>query len=61
MFLKDNCVWVQLTFVYFIWLIYIYRYTTVGREILPQIKSGDVIRSAKLVEGEDNLVLPDDS
>lgn len=61
MFLKDNCVWVQLTFVYFIWLVYIYRYTTVGREILPQIKSGDVIRSAKLVEGEDNLVLPDDS
>ncbi|KAM7498742.1 hypothetical protein LguiA_023156 [Lonicera macranthoides] len=39
----------------------VFGYTTVGREILPQIKSGDVIQSAKLVEGEDNLVLPDDS
>lgn len=35
-----------------------YRYTTVGREILPQIKTGDVIQSAKLVEGQDRLILP---
>lgn len=32
--------------------------TTVGRDILPQIKTGDVIKSAKLVEGEDRLILP---
>ncbi|GKD80425.1 peptidyl-prolyl cis-trans isomerase CYP37, chloroplastic isoform X2 [Tanacetum coccineum] len=35
-----------------------HRYTTIGRDILPQIKTGDVIRSAKLVEGQDNLALP---
>lgn len=34
------------------------RYTTIGRDILPLIKTGDVVRSAKLVEGQDNLVLP---
>ncbi|KAI8552657.1 hypothetical protein RHMOL_Rhmol06G0283000 [Rhododendron molle] len=31
------------------------RYTTVGREILPEIKTGDLIRFAKLVEGQDRL------
>lgn len=41
-------------------LIFLYRYTTVGRETLSQIKTGDVIRSAKLVEGQDRLVLPKD-
>lgn len=33
-------------------------YTTVGRENLNQIKTGDVIRSAKLVQGRDRLILP---
>ncbi|XP_026452575.1 peptidyl-prolyl cis-trans isomerase CYP37, chloroplastic-like, partial [Papaver somniferum] len=33
-------------------------YTTVGRDVLPQIKTGDIIRSAKLVEGQDRLILP---
>lgn len=37
------------------------RYTTVGRDILPQIKTGDIIRSAKLVEGQDRLVLPNEN
>ncbi|KAK9077515.1 hypothetical protein SSX86_005852 [Deinandra increscens subsp. villosa] len=36
----------------------VFGYTTIGRDILPQIKSGDVVRSAKLLEGQDNLVLP---
>ncbi|XP_071730166.1 peptidyl-prolyl cis-trans isomerase CYP37, chloroplastic-like [Rutidosis leptorrhynchoides] len=36
----------------------VFGYTTVGRDILPQIKTGDLVRSAKLVEGQDNLVLP---
>ncbi|KAK9269598.1 hypothetical protein L1049_001374 [Liquidambar formosana] len=36
-------------------------YTTIGREILPQIKTGDIIRSAKLIEGRDRLVLPNES
>ncbi|XP_022877574.1 peptidyl-prolyl cis-trans isomerase CYP37, chloroplastic [Olea europaea var. sylvestris] len=36
----------------------VFGYTTVGRETLSQIKTGDVIRSAKLVEGLDRLVLP---
>lgn len=36
----------------------VFGYTTVGRDILPQIKTGDVVRSAKLVDGQDNLVLP---
>ncbi|GKA83382.1 peptidyl-prolyl cis-trans isomerase CYP37, chloroplastic [Tanacetum coccineum] len=36
----------------------VFGYTTIGRDILPQIKTGDVIRSAKLVEGQDNLALP---
>ncbi|XP_059662615.1 peptidyl-prolyl cis-trans isomerase CYP37, chloroplastic [Cornus florida] len=39
----------------------VFGYTTVGREILPQIKTGDVIRSAKLVEGQDRLVLPNEN
>lgn len=32
-----------------------------GRDILPQIKTGDVIQSAKLMEGQDRLVLPNES
>ncbi|GLT83382.1 hypothetical protein SLE2022_016750 [Rubroshorea leprosula] len=39
----------------------VFGYTTVGREILPQIRSGDVIRSAKLIKGQDRLVLPNES
>ncbi|KAF8413941.1 hypothetical protein HHK36_001937 [Tetracentron sinense] len=35
----------------------VFGYTTVGREILPQIKTGDVIRSAKLVEGRDRCAV----
>ncbi|XLT86185.1 hypothetical protein S245_008271 [Arachis hypogaea] len=38
----------------------VFGYTTNGRDILPQIKTGDIIRSAKLVEGQDRLVLPKD-
>eukprot|EP00268_Persea_americana_P065238 TRINITY_DN8678_c0_g1_i1.p1 TRINITY_DN8678_c0_g1~~TRINITY_DN8678_c0_g1_i1.p1 ORF type:complete len:112 (-),score=22.97 TRINITY_DN8678_c0_g1_i1:291-626(-) len=38
----------------------VFGYTTVGREILPQIKTGDVIRSVKLLNGQDRLVLPDE-
>ncbi|XP_058220651.1 peptidyl-prolyl cis-trans isomerase CYP37, chloroplastic-like [Rhododendron vialii] len=34
----------------------VFGYLTVGREILPEIKTGDLIRSAKLVEGQDRLV-----
>ncbi|XP_021894692.1 peptidyl-prolyl cis-trans isomerase CYP37, chloroplastic isoform X2 [Carica papaya] len=39
----------------------VFGYTTAGREILAQMKTGDVIRSAKLVEGRDRLVLPNES
>ncbi|XP_022732909.1 peptidyl-prolyl cis-trans isomerase CYP37, chloroplastic isoform X2 [Durio zibethinus] len=39
----------------------VFGYTTAGREILPQIRTGDVIRSAKLIEGQDRLVLPNES
>ncbi|XP_057748806.1 peptidyl-prolyl cis-trans isomerase CYP37, chloroplastic isoform X2 [Arachis stenosperma] len=39
----------------------VFGYTTNGRDILPQIKTGDIVRSAKLVEGQDRLVLPKDS
>ncbi|KAL1325492.1 hypothetical protein AAHE18_13G164300 [Arachis hypogaea] len=39
----------------------VFGYTTNGRDILPQIKTGDIIRSAKLVEGQDRLVLSKDS
>jgi len=37
------------------------RYTTIGRDILPEIKTGDIVRSAKLIEGQDRLVLPKES
>lgn len=33
-------------------------YTVGGKEILAEIKTGDVIQSAKLVEGLDHLILP---
>ncbi|XP_011622319.1 peptidyl-prolyl cis-trans isomerase CYP37, chloroplastic isoform X3 [Amborella trichopoda] len=36
----------------------VFGYTTVGREILSQLKTGDVIRSAKLVQGQERFVLP---
>ncbi|XP_059067086.1 peptidyl-prolyl cis-trans isomerase CYP37, chloroplastic-like [Cryptomeria japonica] len=36
----------------------VFGYATSGREILPQLKTGDVIKSAKLIEGYDHLVLP---
>ncbi|CAH2053627.1 unnamed protein product, partial [Thlaspi arvense] len=36
----------------------VFGYTTAGREILGQIKTGDIIRSAKLIEGQDRLILP---
>ncbi|XP_078432876.1 cyclophilin-like peptidyl-prolyl cis-trans isomerase family protein [Wolffia australiana] len=37
----------------------VFGYTTAGgRAVLPEIKTGDVIRSAKLVQGRDRLVLP---
>ncbi|XP_027909422.1 peptidyl-prolyl cis-trans isomerase CYP37, chloroplastic isoform X2 [Vigna unguiculata] len=39
----------------------VFGYTTTGRDILPQIKTGDIIRSAKLIEGQDRLVLPNES
>lgn len=37
----------------------VFGYTLAGKEILSEIKSGDVIQSAKLVEGLDHLVLPE--
>nr|ATB19822.1 cyclophilin-like peptidyl-prolyl cis-trans isomerase family protein [Juniperus procera] len=36
----------------------VFGYATIGREILPQLKTGDIIKSAKLVEGYDRLHLP---
>ncbi|KNA07697.1 hypothetical protein SOVF_169480 isoform A [Spinacia oleracea] len=39
----------------------VFGYTTVGRDILPQLKTGDIIRFAKLVEGQDRLILPTES
>lgn len=36
----------------------VFGYTTDGRDVLSQIKSGDKIRSAKLVQGRERLVLP---
>lgn len=39
----------------------VFGYATAGKEILSQIKTGDVIRSAKLLEGRDRLVLPNES
>ncbi|KAK1405195.1 Peptidyl-prolyl cis-trans isomerase CYP37 [Heracleum sosnowskyi] len=37
----------------------VFGYTISGKDILSEIKSGDVIQSAKLVEGLDHLVLPE--
>ncbi|KAH9627346.1 hypothetical protein KSS87_020301 [Heliosperma pusillum] len=34
----------------------VFGYTTAGRDVLPQIKTGDIIKSAKLIEGKDRLV-----
>ncbi|XP_043689482.1 peptidyl-prolyl cis-trans isomerase CYP37, chloroplastic [Telopea speciosissima] len=39
----------------------VFGYTTVGRDVLSQIKTGDVIQSARLVEGRDRLIFPDES
>ncbi|KAK9674072.1 hypothetical protein RND81_12G209000 [Saponaria officinalis] len=39
----------------------VFGYTTAGRDVLAQIKTGDIIRSAKLTEGADRLVLPNES
>ncbi|KAJ4813405.1 Cyclophilin-like peptidyl-prolyl cis-trans isomerase family protein [Rhynchospora pubera] len=39
----------------------VFGYTTNGREVLSQIKTGDIIRSAKLVQGLNRLVLPQES
>ncbi|KAJ1291471.1 hypothetical protein BS78_02G317300 [Paspalum vaginatum] len=36
----------------------VFGYTTDGRDVLSQIKTGDKIRSAKLVQGRERLVLP---
>lgn len=36
----------------------VFGYTTIGREILSEIRTGDVVRSAKLIGGSDRLVLP---
>ncbi|KAL5547988.1 hypothetical protein UlMin_003219 [Ulmus minor] len=38
----------------------VFGYVTGGREILSQIKTGDVIKSAKLVEGQERLILPNE-
>ncbi|ONI12853.1 hypothetical protein PRUPE_4G187400 [Prunus persica] len=38
----------------------VFGYATAGRDILSQIKTGDVIQSAKLIDGQDRLVLPDE-
>ncbi|XP_074311059.1 peptidyl-prolyl cis-trans isomerase CYP37, chloroplastic isoform X2 [Silene latifolia] len=39
----------------------VFGYTTAGRDVLPQIKTGDIIKSAKLIEGNDRLILPNQS
>ncbi|XVF18960.1 hypothetical protein REPUB_Repub11eG0069100 [Reevesia pubescens] len=40
----------------------VFRYTSAaGREVLAQIRAGAVIRSAKLLEGQDRLELPNES
>ncbi|CAN6453491.1 unnamed protein product [Victoria cruziana] len=36
----------------------VFGYVTAGREILSQLKTGDMIQSAKLLEGHDRLILP---
>ncbi|KAK1260195.1 hypothetical protein QJS04_geneDACA022526 [Acorus gramineus] len=35
----------------------VFGYTTMGRDVLAQIKNGDIIRSAKLVQGQDRLIM----
>eukprot|EP01018_Ginkgo_biloba_P022577 Gb_26968 [translate_table: standard] len=39
----------------------VFGYTISGREVLPQLKTGDIIKSIKLVDGLDHLVLPSSS
>ncbi|XP_002530189.2 peptidyl-prolyl cis-trans isomerase CYP37, chloroplastic isoform X2 [Ricinus communis] len=39
----------------------VFGYATTGRDILSQIKTGDIIQSVKLVEGQDRLVLPNEN
>ncbi|CAN1838073.1 Peptidyl-prolyl cis-trans isomerase CYP37, chloroplastic [Linum perenne] len=39
----------------------VFGYMTAGKDILAQIKTGDVIQSAKLVDGQDRLILPNQS
>ncbi|KAL7103581.1 hypothetical protein ACP275_08G188600 [Erythranthe tilingii] len=39
----------------------VFGYTTKGKETLSELKTGDVIRSAKVIEGQDRLVLPKES
>lgn len=34
------------------------RYVTEGKDILSQLRTGDVIQSARLVSGNDRLVVP---
>ncbi|KFK38895.1 hypothetical protein AALP_AA3G174800 [Arabis alpina] len=36
----------------------VFGYTTSGKDLLGQIKTGDIIKSAKLIEGQDRLILP---
>lgn len=36
----------------------VFGYAIGGRDVLSQIKSGDIIQSAKIVEGLDHLILP---
>ena len=36
----------------------VFGYATDGRDVLSQIKAGDKIRSAKLIQGRERLVLP---
>ncbi|GAB2277890.1 cytochrome P450 monooxygenase 37 [Dionaea muscipula] len=35
----------------------VFGYTTIGKDVLAQIKTGDVIKSAKLIDGRDRLIL----
>ncbi|GAB2258860.1 hypothetical protein Droror1_Dr00015020 [Drosera rotundifolia] len=39
----------------------VFGYTTVGMDVLRQIKTGDIIKSAKLIQGRDRLVLPNEN
>ncbi|GBG61289.1 hypothetical protein CBR_g19822 [Chara braunii] len=36
----------------------VFGYVTKGREVLPQLQTGDIIESAKLVAGADRLLIP---